>query len=70
MVVRSETTPVSEVVSPFEFWQPSLRRLASLVNQTSPSAALDVLHHQHIQRCGGSGLVYETTIYIYTINVE
>ena len=29
----------------------------SLVNQTTPSAALDVLHHQ---RCRGSGLVHET----------
>ena len=38
----------------------------SLVNQTTPSAALGVLHHQHtggrvvIQHCGGSGLVQET----------
>ena len=40
----------------------------SLVNQTTSSTALDVLHHQHprvlvmqyIQRCGGRGLVYET----------
>ena len=31
---------------------------SSPVNQTTSSAALDVLHHQH---CGGRGLVYETT---------
>ena len=34
-----------------------------LVNQTTPTAALDVLHvlvMQYIQRCNGSGLVYET----------
>ena len=31
---------------------------SSLVNQTTSTAALDVL--QYIQRCGGSGLVYET----------
>ena len=28
-------------------------RVYSLVNQTTPSAALDVLHHQHAE--GGSG---------------
>ena len=42
---------------------------SSLVDQTTPSAALDVLHHQHaegvmqyIQRYGGSGLVHETMV--------
>ena len=40
------------------------------MNQTAPTAVLDVLHHQHeeglglagdaIQHCGGSGLVHET----------
>ena len=30
-----------------------ITKLASLVNQTTPSAALDVLHHQHAE--GGSG---------------
>ena len=42
--------------------------LSSLVNQTLPFAALDVLHHQHaevmqyIQRCEWEGLVHETTM--------
>ena len=38
--------------------------ITSLVNQTTPSAALDVLRvlvMQYIQRCGGSGLVHETS---------
>ncbi len=48
---------------------PVSRDSCSLVNQTTRSTALDVLHHQHaelvmqyIQRCGGSGLVHETRI--------
>ena len=44
--------------------------IASLVNQTIPTAAPDVLHHQrvlvmqYIQCCGRNGLVYETTFFI------
>ena len=34
-----------------------IKQWISLVDQTTPSAALDVLHHQH---CGESGLVNET----------
>ena len=36
----------------------------SLENQTTPTAALDVLHHQ---RYGGSGLVYETIPFCWTV---
>ena len=43
--------------------------VCSLVNQTTPSVPLDVVHHQHerkvmqyIQHCGGSGLVYMTVV--------
>ena len=41
-----------------------LYRAYSLVNQTTPSAVLDVLHHQHTAR--GSGLVHETNRALYT----
>ena len=40
-----------------------LHATTSLVYQTTPSPALDVLHHQHIQSWGGSGhgLIHETS---------
>ena len=51
---------ISQVSPPYSFCQ--CYGCNSLVNQTTPTIALDVLVMQYVQRCGGSGMVYETML--------